>query len=71
VVDNDWDNDLDPNLGYAGTYFIQEFFDIPQKIISGNTVWGNADPERPLGIGSETFNLRWIDAKITFTNNYR
>lgn len=72
VNDAGWENDEPTRPQYAGQYFPIEFFRVPTKVISGNDVYGNADPLRPSGVGTiETFQLTWIDVVITFRNNHR
>ena len=69
---NDWDNDELTRPQYWGQYLTVAAQIVPEKIIVGEGVWGNADPDRPKNVTTrETHELVWMRVKITFRNNRR
>jgi len=70
VVESDWDNDLDPSYGEAGTFFTQQWGARPQYRIFSGSVWGAGDSDAPSGATLHDISARWVQIRAYLRNNY-
>lgn len=66
----EWDNDLNPAYGQAGTFFTHEWGSRPVYGISGGVVYGGGESALPLGATIQEIDARWIHVRVYLRNNY-
>jgi hypothetical protein len=75
MIDAEWDNGLDPGLGFTGSFVNNEIvntpnFPVPGLIVGNGVLYGVSDADAPV-IVPRAVAPQWLNVRVYIRNNYK